>query len=631
MIGAGATCPDSRAPRSRSPRTRVRLLHTLPFVPTAPWGKGMVTLVRVAVLFALLSALNGGESTAATPKEIETAKKRGVDFLRGKYAKEIPQGEESIGAACMAGLAMLEYGVPGADPAIKTITAAVREAAYKQNRTYGISLCLMYLDRYGEPSDLPLIQFLAVRLLAGQTVNKGWSYECVPAIPQADEQRLRAIKPGVPAKFHPEVARYAESLRGTGGGVADDNSNTQFAVIAVWMSRKHGVPVDAALQRIRERFITNQNPKHFGWAYIGGVESINDPGSPAMYCAGLIGLSTGIALDLEQRAKNEPKADPKLDPKKQPARPMTLVEQRAAFAFKGLGNHLAEAAKNGKNGGLVLKDAEHGHYDLYFLWSVERVGVIYGYDKIGGIDWYDAGAESLVRAQAGDGSWPGSYGPEVNTSFAVLFLCRSNLARDLSGKVQKETSTEMRAGAGPSGPKDPTTPGTKIDPFASPELPLPAPAGSEVATLAAELLRAGDNDWAKTLAKLQTSKGSINTQALVTAVGRLEGDKRKEARAALAERLTRMNAETLRAMAKSEEPELRRGAVLAMAMKDDKGHVPDIVAAMSDEEDMVVRAARAGLLSLTGEDFGPRPNATAGEKALTAKDWQEWLAKQKKK
>jgi HEAT repeat protein len=116
----------------------------------------------------------------------------------------------------------------------------------------------------------------------------------------------------------------------------------------------------------------------------------------------------------------------------------------------------------------------------------------------------------------------------------------------------------------------------------------------------------------------------------VAAVGRLEGDKRREVRAALAERLTRMNAETLRAMMKSEESELRRGAVLAMAMKDDKGHIPDLINAMMDEEDFVVRAARAGLLSLTGEDFGPRPNATADEKALTLKNWQEWFAKQPK-
>ena len=61
------------------------------------------------------------------------------------------------------------------------------------------------------------------------------------------------------------------------------------------------------------------------------------------------------------------------------------------------------------------------------------------------------GAEEVdLRTQRQDGTWGGGYATEVDTSFAVLFLCKSNLARDLSSKVQKEVSTEMRAGAGPT-------------------------------------------------------------------------------------------------------------------------------------------------------------------------------------
>ncbi len=39
----------------------------------------------------------------------------------------------------------------------------------------------------------------------------------------------------------------------------------------------------------------------------------------------------------------------------------------------------------------------------------------------------------------------------MNTAFAVLILSKSNLARDLSSKVQRDpTNTEMRAGTTPS-------------------------------------------------------------------------------------------------------------------------------------------------------------------------------------
>jgi hypothetical protein len=65
-------------------------------------------------------------------------------------------------------------------------------------------------------------------------------------------------------------------------------------------------------------------------------------------------------------------------------------------------------------------------------------------------------------------------------------------------------------------------------------------------------------------------------------------------------------------------------------MKDDKGHVRDLITALTDEEEVVTRAAKAGLKSLTGQDFGPAVNATAGEKKLAVTAWNEWLGKQKK-
>jgi HEAT repeats len=112
-------------------------------------------------------------------------------------------------------------------------------------------------------------------------------------------------------------------------------------------------------------------------------------------------------------------------------------------------------------------------------------------------------------------------------------------------------------------------------------------------------------------------------------VNRLDGDRLKSARQALADRLTRMTADTLRAMAKSDEPELRRATAIAMAQKDDKVFVPDLIAAIIDDEEVVVRAARAALKSLTGQDFGPRSNADIGERKIARDIWKNWWDKQK--
>ena len=88
---------------------------------------------------------------------------------------------------------------------------------------------------------------------------------------------------------------------------------------------------------------------------------------------------------------------------------------------------------------------------------------------------------------------------------------------------------------------------------------------------------------------------------------------------------------SLRGMLKADEAELRRAAALACAMKDDKSHVPDLIDRLTDAEEMVVRAARAGLKSLSGgQDFGPDIGSTKLDVAIAVEEWKAWWAKQKK-
>src|SRR5207302_10023639 len=78
--------------------------------------------------------------------------------------------------------------------------------------------------------------------------------------------------------------------------------------------------------------------------------------------------------------------------------------------------------------------------DFYFLWSVERVAMLYNVQTIGDKEWYPWGAELLLDAQKADGGWTngGFVGssPTMDTSFALLFLKRANLAKDLTGKLE---------------------------------------------------------------------------------------------------------------------------------------------------------------------------------------------------
>ncbi|MBS3733744.1 MAG: DUF4159 domain-containing protein [Phycisphaerae bacterium] len=63
-----------------------------------------------------------------------------------------------------------------------------------------------------------------------------------------------------------------------------------------------------------------------------------------------------------------------------------------------------------------------GNY--YYLYNVERVGLAAGYKYFGKKDWFKMGTRFLLRAQRGNGAFPGKFGPDASTSFALLFLAR---------------------------------------------------------------------------------------------------------------------------------------------------------------------------------------------------------------
>ncbi len=649
-------------------------------------------------LLALVLAISVPHSArAAAPKDIDAAVQKGIAYLKksgGENGKAI-RDPDRVGATALVGLALLEAGAPADDAAVKKITTVVRDASYTQTQTYHITLCLLYLDRLGEPGDRPLIQMLGVRLLAGQNMNGGWTYECVAAVPPATERLLRtrlsdttlvtgsgkepeptklgapkpADKPGATGKLHADVEKYRQALLAaeTGRGrLPDDNSNTQFGVLGVWTARKHGVPVEPALDLIEKRFLLQQTASG-GWPYSGLLGGAD--GSPSMTCAGLLGLATAIARREEKKQKaalvgkpeaKEPKpaptkpvvsADidpndpfynppkmPEPAPPKKPAEPAAPkpnkgpVDPRDAAVKLGMANLAAALANGGR--GRRGNDA-----DLYFFWSLERVGVIYGVDKIGDVDWYDFGANALIATQRGDGSWVGrsGHGTDVDTAFAILFLSRSNLARDLAAKVQRNpANAELRANAAPPAPDDAvaakTEPGTKPEPptkpvpgtveppskpiTLAPNTPKPAQ-GTTASEIAIELTRTSNVDWEATLKRVREAKGQENTGALLAVIPLLEGERKATAREALAERLCRMTPISLRGMLKAEDIELRRGAALACAMKDDKNHIPDLIDALSDKNEAVAKAARAGLKSLTEKDFA------------TANEWREWYASRK--
>ncbi|MCY2962234.1 MAG: hypothetical protein NT069_01040, partial [Planctomycetota bacterium] len=79
----------------------------------------------------------------------------------------------------------------------------------------------------------------------------------------------------------------------------------------------------------------------------------------------------------------------------------------------------------------------------YFLWSVERVGVLLALEKIGEVNWFATGSAGLLKDQKEDGSWPTAWVDTdkdslSDTCFALLFLRRANLGSDISRLLEGE-------------------------------------------------------------------------------------------------------------------------------------------------------------------------------------------------
>jgi len=406
--------------------------------------------------------------------------------------------------------------------------------------------------------------------------------------------------------------------------------------------------VDEALEAADRHFRRTRNPDG-GWGYVplgsgpppppGAAAGRLGPGvdsTPAMTCAGLLGLATAygagneVALRTEGRDRGPAKPAGPGGAAQDPSQDRVVVD-----GFRLLGHWVDDMAA-GQGRGRAPRVNQRDGKVYYFLWSLERMAVAYGVDKIGQTDWYDWGADILLANQDRGGAWSnGEFPGPPDTCLALLFLRRANLARDLSRALKAQMKEGLQAALKQGGLGGAELLKGKRKPFfegPAEEKDKPAEgADAQAAQLGKEVLGAEGDKQDRIIKELRDGKGAAYTDALAAAADKLEGKAKQKAREALAERLSRMNGETLGMKLGDDSAEVRRAAALAVAMKEDKAHTGRLIALLGDEDMHVSRAAYAALKSLTNQDFGPAKDATPEERAKAIAAWKEWWAKQQEK
>ena len=311
---------------------------------------------------------------------------RGRDFLLADLAEDgvavWPAQPEPIGtrvgATALAVTALRVAGVPANHPALQKAlreTLLVDGVAMRDDiggYTYGLANLALALRALDPKKHIEPLKAIAGILARGQLKNGQWTYFC-------------------------KDPRYAPEARlGVG-----DNSNTQYAILALRACWRSGVDVPEKVWRDNLAFWQKARSARGGWGYGPSGSTHHELSMTAA------GVAT-MAICMEALHGND--------------------VTRLVKGSKRVGAGLVRL------GELLLED----HYDdseIYAMYGVERAAILTGVKSFADFDWYDVGATKLVREQKESGAWGDplargvatgrGYGEAVDTAYALLFLKRA--------------------------------------------------------------------------------------------------------------------------------------------------------------------------------------------------------------
>ncbi len=325
-----------------------------------------ITVSSVVVVFTV--AAQPAEAQQITGEEVKLAVRAGVRYLKDR---QFPGGgwPESHGrrggSSALVVLAMLQAGEPAPDEVVRSGLAYVRSIPNTQ--TYVTALKIQALAAADPIRYRQDIRQAARWLIAAQSRTGMWGYD--------------------------------EHTRG-------DHSNSQFALLGLHEAARAGVKIPQRVWRQAEHdWLRSQCPDG-GWSYTSrtprGYGSMSTAGVASLLIVGN-SLHVGLERGYDRATGSAPYCG--------------RYKENVAVAkgINWLAGNFTVQTNPGKGGWLY-----------YYLYGLERVGILTGLRYLGDHDWYREGAAFLVRRQRTDGSWRQS-DPITDTAFAILFLAKGRL------------------------------------------------------------------------------------------------------------------------------------------------------------------------------------------------------------
>jgi len=362
-----------------------------------------------AVLLAFAPAVPAQEQS-----KIDQAIHRGIEYLKTAGSP----GHEHSKATHSDELILYTFvvaGVPETNPKFKALLERV--LTDEPHQTYKVALQAMALEEIDRVKYQNRIAYCAQHLIDNQCQNGQWSYGS-PTTPPKDIPTAVASEPNKPKlptgardfgttdkKEKPKVVRKLAIKKQRDGGASGDNSNTQYAALGLRACFDAGIMIPEETITLAVKWLNESAHPIEGGDKVGanavGTGPGEAPGKPQgwgykgsgegeAYGSMTVG-AVGALTIYDYMTKKDWKKD-------------TIVKNGVAWITANY-----DINSNPRKGGAW-------HY--YYLYGLERVGVLYDTKMFGNRDWYQEGASWLLSKQGANGAW----NAEWDTCFAILFL-----------------------------------------------------------------------------------------------------------------------------------------------------------------------------------------------------------------
>src|SRR5436190_2651219 len=371
----------------------------------------------------ILAAILTATCAQVDQARIDAAVRKGVEFLKTAPTPGFSYGKIDTTYELVL-LTFVHAGVPETDAKFQEYFKMLLERPL--DRTYPVVLQAMILEEVDRVKYQGRIAQCAQFLVDNQCVNGQWSYgEPSPHVKDVPPTKdvASAAKPKEAArdfgntgpKEKPKVRSKIAVKKMKDGPATGESSNSQYAALGLRACHDAGIVLPKeVVQNARKWWLESQHgsaeksvatggemggpPR--GWCY--SKESVCAKGHHpyASMTAGGVGAVAICNYILD------------LDRKRDPAIRSGLAWLDANWSVTG---NTGPAEFAGTTA------AEH----YYYLYALERAGMLLDIPMIGNHDWYVEGAKALLDAQKDGGSWVGGGGRSNatwDTCYAILFL-----------------------------------------------------------------------------------------------------------------------------------------------------------------------------------------------------------------